>query len=121
MPDLEAHFLSLETALQTKEVRCSKTRLLEILAPDFHEFGRSGRRYDLAETLSGLTAETTVTRTAIEDFTISLLSEKIVLATYRGIRLEDDGTEMLSNRSSIWRLDADGRWRMVFHQGTPAA
>ncbi len=121
MPDLKAHLLALETALQTTEVRSSRARLLDILAPDFREFGRSGGSYDLAEILSGLTAEMTVAKTAIEDFSISLLSETVVLATYRGIRFEDDGTELVTNRSSIWRLEKDGNWRMVFHQGTPTA
>lgn len=121
MPDLQAHLLDLEAALQTKEVRSSKARLLEFLAPDFREFGRSGRSYDLEEILVGLTAEVTAARTAIEDFSISVLSEAIVLATYRGIRFHNDGTELRTNRSSIWRLEKDGRWRMVFHQGTPAA
>ncbi|MNH88279.1 hypothetical protein D3C73_407820 [compost metagenome] len=121
MSDLQAHLHGLEVALQTKEVRSSRARLLEILAPDFREFGRSGRSYGLAEILAGLTTEVTVAKTAIEDFTISLLSEEILLATYRGIRFNDDGIELRTNRSSIWRLEKDGRWRMVFHQGTPAA
>lgn len=121
MPDLEAHLLRLETALQTKEVRSSRGLLLDLLAADFREFGRSGGSYDLAETLSGLTSEASVAKTAIEDFSISLLSETVVLATYRGIRVEDDRTELVTNRSSIWRLDKDGSWRMVFHQGTPTA
>lgn len=121
MPDLQAYLLALETALQTKEVRSSKSQLLEILAPDFREFGRSGKSYDLGEILAGLTAEISTVKTVIEDFSLSLLSDTIVLATYRGIRFNDDGTELRSNRSSIWRLEEDGRWRMVFHQGTPAA
>ncbi|WP_180356018.1 nuclear transport factor 2 family protein [Aliirhizobium smilacinae] len=121
MPDLDAHLFALEAAIQTKDVRSSKKRLLEMLAPDFREFGRSGKRYDLEEILSGLTTEVTVAKTAIEDFTISHLSETVVLATYRGIRFTDDKIKLVTNRSSIWRLDADGNWRMVFHQGTPAA
>lgn len=121
MPDLKAHLFALETALQTKEVRSSKARLLEILAPDFREFGRSGGVYDLPEILSGLMSEEVATKTAIENFQVSALSETVMLATYRGIRFRDDGSELFTNRSSIWRLDEDGSWRMVFHQGTPAA
>ena len=121
MQDLKTHLLALETALQTKEVRSSEARLLEMLAPDFREFGRSGGAYDLREIVSGLMSETTAARTAIEDFQVSLLSEAVVLATYRGIRFMADGSELFTNRSSIWRLDKDGSWRMVFHQGTPAA
>jgi hypothetical protein len=30
-----------------------------------------------------------------------------------------DGDVRRSLRSSWWRLEADGCWRMVFHQGTP--
>lgn len=115
--------LERETALQTEEVRRSKSRLRDLLAADFREFGRSGRAYTLEDVVTLLPGETgsedqTPTRTGIADFQIARLSETIALATYRGSRESKDGI-LYTNRSSIWRLDPDGRWRMVFHQGTP--
>ena len=41
----------------------------------------------------------------------------ILINTCRVLR--DDGIETL--RSSVWQQQADGRWLMVFHQGTLAA
>ena len=116
---LADHLLSLEAALQTREVRSSETKLRELLAPEFREFGRSGLAYTFDDIVSRLIAETGPNNTEIADFDVSLLSETMALATYRGIRIKDDGRRLFTNRSSIWRLDADGRWRMVFHQGTP--
>ncbi|WJR65598.1 DUF4440 domain-containing protein [Neorhizobium sp. CSC1952] len=118
---LAEHLLSLETALQSPEIRSSETKLRELLAPGFREFGRSGLSYTFDDIIPRLTAEVGPSNTAIADFAVSLLSDTVALATYRGIRVDDDGGKLFTNRSSIWRLDADGRWRMVFHQGTPAA
>ncbi len=91
--------------------------MLETIAPDFREFGRSGGNRDLPEILSGLMTEAAGAKMAVKDFSISRPSETIALATYRGVRFEDDGTELVTNRSSISRLEKDGNWRMVFHQG----
>ncbi|MEB2845690.1 DUF4440 domain-containing protein [Rhizobiales bacterium RZME27] len=117
--DLREHLLALETELQTMTARNSEARLRKLIAPDFHEFGRSGKSYTFAEILSGLTSETVEMKTAIEAFEVSLLCDTIALATYRGIRFQDDGNAQLTNRSSIWRLAESGDWRMIFHQGTP--
>jgi len=60
--------------------------MLETIALDFREFGRSGGKHDLPEILSGLMTEAAGVKTAVKDFSIS-------------------------------RLEKDGNWRMVFHQG----
>jgi hypothetical protein len=120
--DLRNQLLERELALQTEEVRGSESQLRELLAPDFREFGRSGRAYTLEDVVRLLPGETgsedQTPKTGIAGFQIARLSEAIALATYRGIRESKDGI-LYTNRSSIWRLDPDGRWRMVFHQGTP--
>jgi hypothetical protein len=46
------------------------------------------------------------------------MSETVVLATYRSSRCGGDGDPRFSLRSSLWRREEDGSWRMVFHQGT---
>jgi hypothetical protein len=119
--DLHDHLLALETELQTASSRRSEDRLRDLLAEDFFEFGRSGRSYSFADILANLTAETTAMQTSVEGFSVSLLSDTVALATYRGIRFQEDGSTQRTNRSSVWRAEADGSWRMVFHQGTPTA
>lgn len=115
---LADHLLALETALQTREVRNSEEKLRELLAPEFREFGRSGLAYTFDDIVTHLTAETGPDNSSISDFSATMLSDTIALATYRGTRVKDDGSRLFTNRSSIWRLDPDGKWRMVFHQGT---
>lgn len=115
---LSDHLLALEIALQTREVRNSEQKLRELLAPEFREFGRSGLAYTFDDIVTHLVAETGPNNTSISDFSAKMLSDTIALATYRGTRINDDGSRLLANRSSIWRLDPDGKWRMVFHQGT---
>ncbi len=115
---LADHLLSLETALQTREVRSAVEKLRELLAPEFREFGRSGLAYTFDDIITRLVTETGPDNTSISDFNATMLSDTIALATYRGTRVSDDGSRLLTNRSSIWRLDPDGKWRMVFHQGT---
>jgi hypothetical protein len=48
------------------------------------------------------------------------LAPGVVLVTYNAVR-QDESEEQLaySLRSSIWRL-SEGRWQMIFHQGTPS-
>ncbi|WP_105383247.1 nuclear transport factor 2 family protein [Neorhizobium alkalisoli] len=115
---LADHLLSLEAALQTREVRSSETRLRDLLAPDFREFGRSGLAYTFNDIMTRLVVEDGPANSSISNFTVSMLSETVALATYRGTRLNADGNRQFTNRSSIWRLEVDGKWRMVFHQGT---
>jgi hypothetical protein len=52
------------------------------------------------------------------DFRVQKLSDSVVHVTYRtGRKLPETASEH-SIRSSIWKF-MDGRWQMLFHQGTP--
>nr|WP_242876402.1 DUF4440 domain-containing protein [Desulfosporosinus hippei] len=54
----------------------------------------------------------------IEDFQVKVLATDVVLATYRAVKTNESREEMRNSlRSSIWKF-IDGRWQMVFHQGT---
>ena len=120
MSELTKHILALETALMSPNVRWSVERLKTILAPDFREFGRSGQAYGYDETIDALTSETTAFDVAIDDFELTVLCDTVALATYRTTRRVDDSTSSVSLRSSVWRFETDGTWRIIFHQGTPA-
>lgn len=118
---LADHLLALEIALQTRDVRSSEEKIRELLSPEFREFGRSGLAYTFGDIISRLLAETGPNNTDIADFTVSMITQTVALATYRGIRINDDGSHLYANRSSLWRHEPDGKWRMVFHQGTATA
>jgi hypothetical protein len=114
-------FLSLERSLHRPEVRSSSQRVADLLADDFLEFGSSGKVYNKQFTLAALAKETPPAGSLLPqvlDFKITPLSEAVVLVTYKSKRLPsatEGGRHTL--RSSIWKL-LDGRWQMVFHQGT---
>lgn len=57
---------------------------------------------------------------AIEAFTIISLSEDVALVTYRSVARAPGAAAQSAWRSSIW-VRHEGRWRLRFHQGTPAS
>lgn len=93
----------------------------DLLDDDFVEFGRSGTVYTKAETVAALIAGVEAAGWAADlaDFATRFLSVDLALVTYTSFRRYGDGrTDRRSLRSSVWRK-RDGRWRIVFHQGTP--
>ncbi len=115
--DLHAHLLGLEQALQQSTTRSDATRLAQLLAEDFVEYGASGNVWgSRAQVIDGLQDEVFAARRITEFAVKKLLSKGVALVTYRGHR----GGVGTSLRSSIWR-EEKGQWQMVFHQGTPAA
>ncbi len=116
--DPAARILALEADLLRPEVRASRERLDELLADDFVEFGSSGRRWDKRACI-----EACLARPAgdyeMDAFELRMLGPEFALATYRLVRKEQ-GRRTPSLRCSIWCLQA-GRWRMLFHQGTPVS
>ncbi|UXS01312.1 DUF4440 domain-containing protein [Agrobacterium tumefaciens] len=115
-------FFSLETSLHRPKVRSSPQAVSDLLADDFVEFGKSGRVYDKQITIEALAQEEVSVSTPpleVADFTAKPLSEDVVLVTYKSIRpLAQDQQSNETLRSSIWKR-IDGRWQMIFHQGTP--
>lgn len=106
-----------ELELLDPNVRKSESRLDVLLADDFFEFGASGTRWTKQDTLRDLPKHAEVKYTT-HDFAIHELSLTIVLATYRVEKENlDSGEKKLSLRSSLWQ-NHNGRWQMIFHQGT---
>jgi hypothetical protein len=119
--DEAATLRRLEEQLLDARVRASADQVAALIAHDFVEFGSSGVVYDKAEVVAALPEEhlkePPVERTA-HDFRVRMLAEGVALVTYRSVRCHPNGAEVQSLRSSIWTV-IDGRWQMVFHQGTP--
>ena len=108
---------SLEERLLKPEVRTSLDALIRLLADEFVEFCSSGRIANKQQVIKGLLRQS-ARHFSISDFRTRVLTPDVVLATYRvtcKIDATDTATESL--RSSIWKFQ-DGRWQMVFHQGT---
>ncbi|PSJ61558.1 DUF4440 domain-containing protein [Pseudaminobacter soli (ex Li et al. 2025)] len=111
---------SLEEELFRQAVRGSPEAVDKLLAEDFVEFGRSGGVHHKADVIRSLAAEDPKNSQMLmaDDFELTSLAKDVVLLTYRSVRKGEDGKELHSLRSSIWK-HLEGRWQMIFHQGTP--
>ncbi len=109
---LEQLLLELELRLLDPSVRRNPGVLDSLLADEFREFGSSGREFNKARIIAELQTES-YTPPTICGFEARLLSTGVALVTYKTLR--DDGTSAL--RSSLW-IERDGKWQVLFHQGT---
>ena len=81
------------------------------------EFGASGKRYTRQDVLEIL-PEQTEFQFEIHDFSLTRISETAVIATYRLKKeIVESGEKSSSLRSSLWQ-HREGRWQILFHQGT---
>jgi hypothetical protein len=115
---LAVRLRGLEEDLLKPEFRRSPDRVGYLLADDFIEFGSSGGVFNKRQIIEALQQEApdSAYRVQLTDFTVRQLASDAMLVTYRATS-EDRGGSRL--RSSIWKL-IDGRWQMLFHQGTPS-
>ena len=105
----------LENKLLQPEVRQSPGDIDRLLADEFVEFGSSGRIHRKQGCVGGMAP----IRMSLSHFDAKLLAPGVALTTYRVVKHDEPRPNMKhSLRSSIWKL-MDGRWQMVFHQGTP--
>ncbi|MGF1601944.1 MAG: DUF4440 domain-containing protein [Thermosynechococcaceae cyanobacterium] len=111
-----AQLQELEESLWRSETRFDLSFMDQTLAPDFFEFGRSGRVYSRDETLSVPFQAIHATLPLI-DFQICLLDTDVALVTYRS-KVNYSGVVEQGRRSSIWSRATTG-WILRFHQGTP--
>jgi hypothetical protein len=106
----------LEEELWREETRFDSRRMNELIAPDFFEFGRSGRVYRREDTLA-------VPRGPIDavfplpGFRARSLGRDLAQVTYDSA-VTYGGVVQHARRSSIWSRTPDG-WVLRFHQGTP--
>ncbi|MDY7010058.1 MAG: DUF4440 domain-containing protein [Planctomycetota bacterium] len=107
----------LENQLLQPEVRESPNDIDRLLADEFVEFGASGTIYRKPQCAGGMSS----VRMSLSHFDAKILAPGVALTTYRVVKHDEPHPHMKhSLRSSIWKL-MDGRWQMVFHQGTPTA
>ena len=115
----------LEERLLQPDFRRSRPAVSALLADDFVEYGSSGRIFDKQQILDLLGSEPEQ-HIAIAQFEARPLSADIVLVTYRSMRPDSMGRNgppapgATFLRSSLW-VRREGRWQIVFHQGTRAA
>ena len=114
---LADHLEALERDLLDPATRRNRGYLEALLAPEFREFGSSGRSFDRDAIVAELLHETPRS-ILLCDFVCQQLSETTALLTYRTEHhTAGEPISQSSLRSSLWILRQD-RWQMVFHQGT---
>jgi hypothetical protein len=112
---------SLELELHHPGVRCNRKRLEQLLHPDFHEVGRSGRTYNRETVITHLAAQHVQPVIASDSFSVSELATGTALLTYRSAHVQAHNSLVNHTlRASIWLKTAQG-WQLRYHQGTSAA
>jgi glyoxylase I family protein len=115
--ELAAHLFHLEQQLLQPSTRCDEVALRSLLAEDFREFGSSGRIYTRQQghqrIRRGISTEDHPQRSTLQS-----TAADIALLTYRSTRTTALKVASHALRSSLW-VYRDGRWQMIFHQGTP--
>jgi hypothetical protein len=106
----------LEESLWRVERRFDRGYMDSTLAPDFFEFGRSGRVYVRNDTLN-VEIGTIHATLPLPQFAARLIAGDVALVTYVS-ELTYGNTLEQAIRSSLWSRYETG-WRLRFHQGTP--
>jgi len=107
----------LETELLRADTRGSIKRLDELLSDDFFEIGASGKRYTKGDVIQLLSNEP-ADRLTMHEYRAAEIAPNTILANFTEEReLQGHGQRIVSLRSSIWQR-RNGRWQMIFHQGT---
>ncbi|WP_408907449.1 GNAT family N-acetyltransferase [Streptomyces albidoflavus] len=107
-----------ELALLTPGVRADPGQAARLLDPGFTEIGASGTLWTREAILAALPTfeEADDPGAEVLDMTGTLLAPGWVQLRFVTVR-----GERRARRTSLWRLAEDGvRWRLYFHQGTPA-
>ena len=111
---------ALEVELHHPGVRCTRERLEQLLHPEFHEVGRSGRRYDRDTIVAYLAAPQAQPPVVSDSFSVSALAPGVALLTYRSAHVQAGNMPRNHTlRSSVWVRTSAG-WQLRYHQGTPA-
>jgi len=108
--------IKLEKKLHSIKVRKSKKQLEALLADGFIEIGSSGKLYDKNKTIDRLTNSKPY-EIISSDFKLNIITPEVMQLVYRTkyyINTKEPGNTV---RNSIWKK-IDGKWQMIFHQGT---
>ncbi|GGI77294.1 DUF4440 domain-containing protein [Shewanella hanedai] len=115
---LKQQLIELELYLLKSEVRTSAKELSALIHDDFLEFGGSGIRFGKEEVLIRL-PQVKCPEFSATDFELRMLAPDLAQLLYRATILKpNEFITRYSLRSSLWK-EEDGRWQLIFHQGTP--
>jgi hypothetical protein len=117
MSEIAVQLRQLEQQLLDPIFRRDREAVSRLLADEFIEFGNSGRTFDKERILNALASEM-AHAVSMSGFDSRILASGVALVTYRALHWGPAAAlNAASLRSSVW-VWRDGRWQMVFHQGT---
>lgn len=111
-----AALVGLEESLWRPATRFDQDHLERTLAPDFFEYGRSGRVWSRHACMAIATQDIDAVL-PLPNLQVRLLDADTAQLTYDSA-VTYDGVVEHAHRSSIWSRTATG-WVLRFHQGTP--
>jgi hypothetical protein len=111
-----AQLIQLEESMWLEATRYDQSFMHAALAPDFFEFGRSGKRHSRDAVIAAMRQEIRIVL-PLRDLAVRLFSNDTAQVTYIS-ETENGGRPQLALRSSIWSKTSKG-WQLRFHQGTP--
>jgi len=116
--NIEKTLFDLEAELQKPNVRKSIEKLDEIISDEFKEITSSGTVTNKQDCFVNLPAAPKV-KFVMTDFSVRELATDLMQTFFKTEKTEV-GTDKVSHsiRNSIWRNE-NGKWKMIFHQGTP--
>ena len=100
-----------ELELSDPTIRKNAGRLAELIADDFEEVGKSGRRFSKQDIIRDLQQEQAIEFSA-HSFAFVSLGDDCVLVKYQTTM-----NNQTANRCSIW-VKRNDRWVVLYHQGT---
>lgn len=98
-----------ERELVSPDTRTDQTRIAELLADDFEEYGSSGRIFRKSDLVSAADFGTAYD---LSDFTFKDIAKGVTLLKYKCVV-----SGQASLRSSIW-VKANSAWQLLHHQAT---
>jgi ribonuclease HI len=115
---LRKELVAKEELLLDNAVRNDAGMIAELLDANFVEFTSSGAqyRYSPGATFGDLEGVSYLERDSV---TMTDLADDCKLLVYVNSRVCKNA-RIKSNRSSVWKK-TDGKWKLVFHQGTACA
>ena len=118
MDNIIKHFKELEERLLHTDVRKNPELLNELLGEDFEEIGSIGKVSSREEVIDWLVTKEKDIQWSLSEFRIRELTPELVMTIYEANKRDQiNSNSNGSIRSSIWK-NYDGKWKMIFHQGT---
>src|SRR5947209_14189721 len=109
----------LEIKVMTAAGQRRAADISELVADNFFEIGRSGTTYTKAEVLAAIEVAP-LRKFTLEDFKVVASGEDWALVSYRADERTASYASTAALRSTLW-VERNGKWQIVFHQGTPVA